>query len=172
MLWEEVNMFEVKNVYKVYDNGTVALKNISLELQNIGFVAIVGTSGCGKSTLINLMSNNDELSKGEILFDGKSLAELEESTRDIFACIYQDYKLIQNLTVYQNIAIGYELASKDIDQQYILKVAEQFGLIELLDQKVFALSGGQQQRDYANFYDICGRIFFTRKLFLQYYEKQ
>lgn len=139
-------MFEVKNVYKVYDNGTVALKNISLELQNIGFVAIVGTSGCGKSTLINLMSNNDELSKGEILFDGKSLAELEESTRDIFACIYQDYKLIQNLTVYQNIAIGYELASKDIDQQYILKVAEQFGLIELLDQKVFALSGGQQQR--------------------------
>ncbi len=140
-------MIKLANIYKVYENGTVAVRNVSLEFPSCGMVAIVGSSGSGKSTLLNLLSNNDLLSKGELIYNDKRYSDY---TKDIllkdFAMIYQDYKLIENLTVYQNIKIGQELATKDIDNDYILSVANKLGLTQILDEKVFALSGGQMQR--------------------------
>lgn len=140
-------MIKLANIYKVYENGTVAVRNVSLEFPSCGMVAIVGSSGSGKSTLLNLLSNNDLLSKGELIYNDKRYSDY---TKDIllkdFAMIYQDYKLIENLTVYQNIKIGQELATKDFDNDYILSVADKLGLTQILDEKVFALSGGQMQR--------------------------
>ncbi len=140
-------MIKLANIYKVYENGTVAVRNVSLEFPSCGMVAIVGSSGSGKSTLLNLLSNNDLPSKGELIYNDKRYSDY---TKDIllkdFAMIYQDYKLIENLTVYQNIKIGQELATKDFDNDYILSVADKLGLTQILDEKVFALSGGQMQR--------------------------
>ena len=140
-------MIKLANIYKVYENGTVAVRNVSLEFPSCGMVAIVGSSGSGKSTLLNLLSNNDLPSKGELIYNDKRYSDY---TKDIllkdFAMIYQDYKLIENLTAYQNIKIGQELATKDFDNDYILSVADKLGLTQILDEKVFALSGGQMQR--------------------------
>lgn len=140
-------MIKLSNTYKIYENGTVAVRNASLEFPRFGMVAIVGQSGCGKSTLLNLLSNNDTPSKGEVLYNGTpySKCDQNELIKD-FAYIYQDFKLIENITVYQNIIIGHELASKDVDNDFVLQIADKLGLTEYLDQKVFALSGGQQQR--------------------------
>lgn len=140
-------MIKINGLYKIYENGSIAVRNVSLQLPSFGFIAIVGTSGCGKSTLLNLISRNDIPSKGELLYNDIAYRNYDKSIliKD-FTCIYQDFKLIENLTVYQNIKIGHELSNKDIDNDFILNVAEKLGLTELLDQKVFALSGGQQQR--------------------------
>ncbi len=140
-------MIKLENVYKIYNNAVVAVNDVSLEFLSNGFIGIIGSSGSGKSTLLNLLSNNDIQSKGKLEYNGKSYQEYDKSVllKD-FAYIHQDFKLIDNLTVYQNIKIGHELASTNIDNKFILEVANKFGLTDLLDQKVFALSGGQQQR--------------------------
>lgn len=140
-------MITFKNVYKVYENGVIAANNVSFTLQDTGMVVIVGQSGAGKSTLLNLLSNNDTPSKGEILFDDKKYDDIDKYLLNSqFAYIYQDFKLIENLTVYQNILLAYELVNKDIDNDFILQTAQRFGLTPLLDEKIYSLSGGQQQR--------------------------
>ena len=140
-------MIKLANIYKVYENGTVAVRNVSLEFPSCGMVAIVGSSGSGKSTLLNLLSNNDLPSKGELIYNDKRYSDyIKDILLKDFAMIYQDYKLIENLTVYQNIKIGQELATKDFDNDYILSVADKLELTQILDEKVFALSGGQMQR--------------------------
>ena len=140
-------MLTLKNVYKVYENGTVAVRNVSAEFPSCGMVAIIGTSGCGKSTLLNLLSNNDIPSKGEIFLDNQNYNDMDKyMLNKNFAYVYQDFKLIENLSVYQNILLAYELANKDIDIDFVLQTAEHFGISELLDEKVYTLSGGQQQR--------------------------
>lgn len=140
-------MLTLKNVYKVYENGTVAVRNVSAEFPSCGMVAIIGTSGCGKSTLLNLLSNNDIQSKGQRLYNGKDYLEYERAVllKD-FAIVHQDFKLIENLTVYQNIKIGYELSNNVIDNDFILQTAKKLDIENILDEKVYSLSGGQQQR--------------------------
>ncbi len=95
-------MLTFKNVYKVYENGIVAVRNVSVEFPVFRMVAIIGTSGCGKSTLLNMLSNNDIQSKGQRLYNGKDYLEYERAVllKD-FAIVHQDFKLIENLTVYQ-----------------------------------------------------------------------
>ena len=140
-------MIELQNGYKVYETGTIALRNVTLKLPDSGFVAIVGKSGCGKSTLINILSRADSLSKGNILYNNTNYSEIESETltKD-FAYVYQDFKLIENLSVFQNILIGQELSNKDIDCKQIIDIANDLGITEILDEKIFSLSGGQMQR--------------------------
>ena len=140
-------MITFKDVYKVYENGAIAVSNVSFTLQDTGMVVIVGHSGSGKSTLLNLLSNNDIPSKGEIFLDNQNYNDMDKyMLNKNFAYVYQDFKLIENLSVYQNILLAYELANKDIDIDFVLQTAEHFGISELLDEKVYTLSGGQQQR--------------------------
>ncbi len=140
-------MITFKDVYKVYENGAIAVSNVSFTLQDAGMVVIVGHSGSGKSTLLNLLSNNDIPSKGEIFLDNQNYNDMDKyMLNKNFAYVYQDFKLIENLSVYQNILLAYELANKDIDIDFVLQTAEHFGISELLDEKVYTLSGGQQQR--------------------------
>ena len=140
-------MLKLNNVYKIYENGTLAVRNASLEFPGYGLVAIIGSSGCGKSTLLNLLSNNDIPSKGELLYNDIPYNKVDKDilNKD-FAIIYQDFKLIENLSVYQNIMLSHELSNKDIDKDFVLSVADKLGITEILDEKVYSLSGGQQQR--------------------------
>ena len=71
-------MIKLTNIYKIYENGTVAVRNASLEFPHSGMIAIVGTSGCGKSTLLNLLSNNDTPSKGNLYYEDKLYNEYNQ----------------------------------------------------------------------------------------------
>ena len=140
-------MIKLQNVSKVYENGTVAINDLSLELQGTGMVAITGTSGCGKSTLINLLSFNDIATGGQITYNDKNYNEIDKSELTLkFGYIYQDFKLIDNLTAYQNIMIGHELALCEVDYDLVLSIAKDLGIDDILDEKVYSLSGGQMQR--------------------------
>lgn len=140
-------MIKLQNVSKVYENGTIGANNISIELPDNGMVAITGTSGCGKSTLLNLLSNNDIVTSGEITYNDKNYKDISNDilTKD-FGYIYQDFKLIDNLTVYQNVMLGHELATENLDYDFVLEVCKDLGLEKYFDEKVYSLSGGQQQR--------------------------
>ena len=137
----------VDNVTKQYENGFVALKNINLQLPDKGMVAIVGTSGCGKTTMLNVLSNNDEISSGKILFENREYNAINSGELiNEFSNIYQDFKLIENLSVYQNISISYELSNSELNNEEIYAIIDKVGLTEQINQKVLHLSGGQQQR--------------------------
>ena len=91
-------MIKLQNVSKVYENGTKAVSDISLQLPKVGMVAIIGTSGCGKSTLLNLLSNNDEITSGILTYNDKSYKDIDSQVLiQDFGYIYQDFKLIDNL---------------------------------------------------------------------------
>lgn len=140
-------MIKLQNVSKTYENGTLALDDINLELPQKGLVAIVGNSGSGKSTILNLMSHNDTATLGEIFYNDKNVCEIKNyGLADDFAYVYQDFKLVDNLTAYQNIVIGSELAENGADYDFVISTAKNLGIANVLDEKVFALSGGQQQR--------------------------
>lgn len=140
-------MIELKGITKTYENHTKAIKDISLILPNTGLIAIMGESGSGKSTLLNLLSDNDTPTKGTLLYNNRNYHEIQKQklTKD-FAFIYQDFKLIENMTAYQNIMIGHELAFSNIEYEYVISIAKELGIYEILNQKVYALSGGQMQR--------------------------
>ncbi len=140
-------MIKLEKVSKVYENSTVALSDISLQLPKKGMVAIIGTSGSGKSTLLNLLSDNDFPTDGKITYLDKTYNEIgKDQLISQFGYIYQDFKLIDNLTAYQNIMIGHELKESNIDYDFVINIAAELGIKDILDEKVYSLSGGQMQR--------------------------
>ena len=121
-------MIEITNLTKIYkrnENQVRALDNISFTLPDKGFVFIIGKSGCGKSTLLNLLGGLDSITSGKIICDGNYLSKLTNTEFDDYRNAYlgfvlQDYCLIDNLTVAQNI----ELALKIKGEQLLPKQAE------------------------------------------------
>ncbi|WP_024370577.1 ABC transporter ATP-binding protein [Exiguobacterium sp. ZOR0005] len=144
-------MIRLENVHKVYKTGdveTAALKEIDLTIQDGAFVVILGPSGSGKSTLLNVISGLDTVTSGTITFDETVLTDLtpEQMTafrRDHLGFIFQQYNLLQNLTVYENIQIGADLSSEPLAIDELL---EQVGLQGARDKYPYQLSGGEQQR--------------------------
>ncbi|MFN4215067.1 ABC transporter ATP-binding protein [Exiguobacterium sp.] len=144
-------MIRLENVHKVYKTGdveTAALKEINLTIQDGAFVVILGPSGSGKSTLLNVISGLDTVTSGVITFDSTVLTDLtpEQMTafrRDHLGFIFQQYNLLQNLTVYENIQIGADLSSEPLSIDELL---EQVGLASARDKYPYQLSGGEQQR--------------------------
>ncbi|STO07406.1 ABC transporter ATP-binding protein [Exiguobacterium aurantiacum] len=144
-------MIRLENVHKVYKTGdveTAALKEIDLTIQDGAFVVILGPSGSGKSTLLNVISGLDTVTSGKITFDETVLTDLtpEQMTafrRDHLGFIFQQYNLLQNLTVYENIQIGADLSSEPLAIDELL---EQVGLQGARDKYPYQLSGGEQQR--------------------------
>ena len=108
-------MLELKNVKKSYD-GTVVLKNISLDIGEGEIVSILGPSGCGKTTLLNLILGIVDADGGRIIFNGEDLTDVPMEKRG-FNIVFQDYALFPNLNVYQNITYGLrnkpEISSKE-----------------------------------------------------------
>lgn len=139
-------MIELKGVRKSYGANEV-LKGIDLGIEEQDYLVILGASGSGKSTLLNILSGLEKPDQGEVLYDGENIASLSESQltkfrKDNIAFIFQQYYILQELTVEQNVKMGAHLAK---NQDY-LPIIEAMGLKEKLHQYPSELSGGEQQR--------------------------
>ena len=140
------------NVSKKFANGHVALNNVSLNIENGEFVFLVGTSGAGKSTIIKLMMKELELDSGKIIVNEKDITKLKRSQtphlRRSMGVVFQDFRLLQDKTVYENVAFAMEVveaSQKDIRRQ----VPMMLGMVDLSKkskQYPHQLSGGEQQR--------------------------
>ncbi|WP_247940225.1 ABC transporter ATP-binding protein [Streptococcus gordonii] len=139
-------MIELKGVRKSYGANEV-LKGIDLRIEEQDYLVFLGASGSGKSTLLNILSGLEKPDQGEVLYDGANIASLSENQltkfrKDNIAFIFQQYYLLQELTVEQNVKMGAHLAK---NQDY-LPIIEAMGLKEKLHQYPSELSGGEQQR--------------------------
>lgn len=139
-------MIELKGVRKSYGANEV-LKGIDLRIEEQDYLVILGASGSGKLTLLNILSGLEKPDQGEVLYDGENIASLSESQLTKFrknqvAFIFQQYYLLQELTVVQNVKMGAHLAK---NQDY-LPIIEEMGLKEKIHQYPSELSGGEQQR--------------------------
>lgn len=141
-----MSFLKISDLYKSYGNVPV-LKDINIEIDEGGFLVLVGPSGCGKSTLLNTIAGLEPISSGNISINGKSIAGLHPSQRDI-AMVFQSYALYPNMTVGGNIAFGMEIRGvpKVEREKAIKQVAETLQIGHLLDRKPSQLSGGQRQR--------------------------
>jgi len=145
-------MIEMHDVWKTYPNGSVALQGVNIRIDKGEFVYVVGPSGAGKSTFIKLMYREERPSKGSIFVNGFNIERLKERKIPILrrqiGVVFQDFKLLQEMTVAENIAFALEVIeapAKKIRQ----RTAEVLELVGLTDKaKVLPgqLSGGQQQR--------------------------
>ncbi len=144
-------MLVLTDVGKVYVSGevqTVALRNINLTIEDGEFVVILGPSGSGKSTLLNVISGLDTASSGTIMFNDECLTDLTEDQmtefrREHLGFIFQQYNLLQNLTVYENVQMAADLSDQPLGIDDLLA---QVGLLEFRNKYPRQLSGGEQQR--------------------------
>ena len=153
-------ILKVNNVSKVYGKGQTtfeALKNITFEIEKGEFVGVMGPSGAGKSTLLNVLATIDAATNGDILIDHADIANMKEEKladfrRDHLGFIFQDYNLLDSLTVRENIVLPLAIAKvKPADiKQRVEKIATQFGIEDLLDKYPYQISGGQKQRTAAS----------------------
>ncbi|MCH4182543.1 MAG: ABC transporter ATP-binding protein [Prevotella sp.] len=149
-----MNLLEVKSVFKTYGEGASAvhaLKDVNFTVSRGEFVAIVGESGSGKSTLLNIIGALDDPSSGQVLIDGKSILTMKDNDRTIFrrrniGFIFQNFNLIPELTVEQNIIFPILLDYRKPDQKYLEELLDILGLKECRHRLPSQLSGGQQQR--------------------------
>ena len=147
-----MEFIELKNVFKVYKNGVTALADVSLSISAGEFVFIIGESGSGKSTLTKLLYREEKPNKGSVFVGGVNVSSLRNSNvyklRRKIGVVFQDFKLLSKLTVYENVA--YPLESYGMDKNEIkdkvLKAIERVGLKNKLRSYPNQLSGGEQQR--------------------------
>ena len=137
-------MLELKNVKKSYD-GTVVLKDISLDIWEGEIVSILGPSGCGKTTLLNLILGIVDSDGGRIIFNGEDLTDVPMEKRG-FNIVFQDYALFPNLNVYQNITYGLRNKPEISSKEEVEELIRLLGLEEHLTKRIGQLSGGQKQR--------------------------
>lgn len=149
-----MSILEVKNLTKTYgkgDNLVKAVDDVSFNVEEGEFVAIVGASGSGKSTLLHMIGGVDTVTSGQILVDGEDIAKYNADKLAIYrrekvGIVYQFYNLIPVLTVSENIKLPVDLANKKPDQEYLNELIETLGLKERANYLPNQLSGGQQQR--------------------------
>ena len=128
-----------------------ALDGVTLEIEEGTFTAIVGTSGSGKSTLLHMLGGLDVPTGGSVEVDGQELGTMDRGELTVFrrrkiGFIFQNYNLLPNLTVYDNIVLPVELDGRRVDREYLKSIVKVLGIQEKLKQKPNKLSGGQQQR--------------------------
>ena len=134
-------------VSKIYPDGTRAVNDISLEVEDGEFMVLVGPSGCGKTTALRMVAGLEEISEGALLIGDRVVNHVPSRDRDI-AMVFQSYALYPHLSVYENIAFGLRLrkiSKKEVDDR-VQRAAKLLGLEEYLNRKPRALSGGQRQR--------------------------
>lgn len=145
-------MIKMNDVYKTYTNGVTALNGISIDIQQGEFVYIVGPSGAGKSTFVKLMYREIKPSEGTVIINEVDMSELKERKvpylRREIGVVYQDFKLLSKLSVYENIAFALEVIEES-PRNIRKRVMEVLDLVGLKNKARFIpdeLSGGEQQR--------------------------
>ena len=156
MMREVINMIELKNVSKFYNDNsivTVGLRNVSIKLDKGEFVAITGDSGSGKSTLLNVISSIDTYDEGEILYYGNETFYFNQDDSDIFrknnvSFIFQKYNIVDSYTVLQNVMLPLLIKGKSEEESRAeaLKIIKRVGLEHRVNNKGTKLSGGEKQR--------------------------
>lgn len=145
-------MIEMKKVYKKYPNGVVAANGIDVEIKQGEFVYVVGPSGAGKSTFIKMMYREERPSSGDIIVNGVNLATLRNKRvpllRRQLGVVFQDFKLLPKLNVYENVAFALEVIeeSPKVIRRRVTDVLELVGLKHKARMFPNELSGGEQQR--------------------------
>ena len=142
-----MSFLELKNITKIYTNGTKAVDETSLNVEDGEFVVFVGPSGCGKSTLLRMIAGLEDITSGEISLDGKIINNIDPSERDV-AMVFQNYALYPHMSVYNNMAYGLKnrgISKEDITTK-VNDAAELLEIDQLLSRKPSMLSGGQRQR--------------------------
>jgi cell division transport system ATP-binding protein len=145
-------MIEFKNVTKVYEDGTIALKNVNIVIKKGEFVFLVGPSGSGKSTLIKLLIKEIPVTTGSIFVAGRNICNLKAARvpqlRRNIGYVFQDFKLLPNKTIFENIAFSLEVIGKPayairVQVPQVLKLV---GLANKINSYPHQLSAGEQQR--------------------------
>lgn len=149
-----MKILEIKDLCKVYGTGETkvdALKNVTFDVEQGEFAAIVGPSGSGKSTLLHILGGVDSPTSGEVIISGTDISRLDETKLAIFrrrqiGLIYQFYNLIPILNVEENMTLPILLDGRKPDQALFSNLVEKLGLSSRLSHLPNQLSGGQQQR--------------------------
>ena len=149
-----MSILKTINLVKMYGqepNIVKALDNVSIEINEGEFVAIIGTSGSGKSTLLNMLGGLDKPTSGETIICNKTISRLNDEEMTIFrrrniGFVFQNYNLVPVLNVYENIVLPIELDGSKIDTNYVDSIINTLGLNDKLTNMPNNLSGGQQQR--------------------------
>lgn len=149
-------MLEVKDIEKYYgsrNNVTKALDGVSFTVERGEFIAIMGASGSGKTTLLNCIATIDTVSAGQIRLDGTDLSKLSEKDlarfrRERLGFVFQDFNLLDTLTVEENIGLALSLNRRDPSQvqAQVRETAERLGIPDILQKFPYQISGGQKQR--------------------------
>lgn len=145
-------MIKIIDVKKVYQSGVVALNNINLEIKKGEFVFLVGSTGSGKSTLIKLLYREEVPTSGKVLISNINVSELKESKvpylRQKIGIVFQDFKLLPNRTVWENVAFTLKIlgVGKEEQEKKVKAALELTGLGEYADFYVNDISGGERQR--------------------------
>jgi cell division transport system ATP-binding protein len=145
-------MILLENVTKVYPGNVVGLRDVSLQIDKGEWVFLVGASGSGKSTMIKLLLKEIDATRGNVIVGGRSLSKLRRSRipqlRRNIGCVFQDFKLLPNRTVFDNVAYALEVQGQrraEIDRK-VPEILSLVGLGDKVDKFPHELSGGQQQR--------------------------
>ena len=148
-------MIRIQHLTKYYNKGKpnecLALKDVSLTIQDGEMVAVMGKSGAGKSTLLHVLGGFDYATSGRVWVRGQELSKLNETALTIFrrrniGFVFQSYNLLPILTVYENIVLPLELDGRKPDQAFVEELLTVLGMKEKRDSLPGQLSGGQQQR--------------------------
>ncbi len=152
MISSDQAVIELRKVQKKYTQDIVTLEGADLSIQKGEFVFLTGPSGAGKSTLLRMLYKAEEPTKGSIIIDGVDLSSLSRSQipllRRKVGVIFQDFKLLYNKSVFENVALSLEVLGLKKSQlaTRVKQVIEGVGLADKLHRKVVQLSGGEQQR--------------------------
>ena len=147
-----MDIIRLKNVKKRYKNGVTAIHDLNLTIEKGSFVFVIGDSGSGKSTLMKMLYREEKPTSGQIIVGGINVAKLRNSKvyklRRKLGIVFQDYRLLPKLTVYENVAFAMEVigATKQETRLKVLKALEMVGLKNKVHNYPTQLSGGEQQR--------------------------
>lgn len=150
------NVLEVENVSKLYEtesNSVLAVNDVSFQIPHGSFVGIMGASGSGKTTLLNLIATIDKPTNGTIRISGQNIVDIQDEASAEFrrrhlGFVFQEYNLLDTLTIYENIALALTIkeVSKESIRPMIQKLSEKLDISEILDKFPYEVSGGQRQR--------------------------
>ena len=147
-----MDLIQLKKVTKTYKTGVTAVYDLDLNIEKGDFVFIIGSTGCGKSTVIKMIYREERPTKGEIILGGKDISKVWNSKvykiRRKMGVVFQDYKLLEKSTVYENVAFALEVFGlpKDEIHAKVIKALELVGLKNKVKSYPHQLSGGEQQR--------------------------
>jgi cell division transport system ATP-binding protein len=145
-------MIEMIDVFKTYPNGVIAVNGINVKIKQGEFVYVVGPSGAGKSTFIKMMYREEKPTRGDILVNGVNLSKIRNSKVPLFrrnlGVVFQDFKLLPTLTVYENVAFAMEVIEEEspVIKKRVMEVLDLVGLKHKARMLPTELSGGEQQR--------------------------